>query len=416
MTAVNSGNDTITATWKTQTATEAVAVSNQNFSFLAPAANASIVVGLAQPITISWLTAGTGQTGTVNFTSSRGTLSAASAAVSGGALTSAVTISSTTAGPAIISATALNSSGVAVATAQVVVDFIATDPHSVSLQATPSTVPTQGQSTLTATVTDPTGNPVEGVTVGFTLSDPTGGSLSAASAVTTAQGLAVVTYTASTTSSTANGVSIQAQVQGFSVAPSTTTLTVGGQAVFLSLGTGNQLTANYSVTQYEMPYTVQAVDAAGNAVSGVSVTFSVQSIYYYTGLLDNYVNGSWLPADYKAGPCSPTTVNEYNGTINPIPPPVGVTPVVIAIPGSVVATDVGSAITSKVGTAAVNLIYPKDHAQWVVVALTATATVQGSQNSTTASFILPGLASDYTSQTTSPPGAVSPYGTSLTCY
>ena len=62
-----------------------------------------------------------------------------------------------------------------------------------------------------------------------------------------------------------------------------------------------------------------------------------------------------------------------------------------------------------------NLIYPKDHADWVAVRLTATATVQGSQSSTSVDFWLPGAAADYTSPTTSPPGPVSPYGQANTC-
>ena len=53
--------------------------------------------------------------------------------------------------------------------------------------------------------------------------------------------------------------------------------------------------------------------------------------------------------------------------------------------------------TPRRGTANVNLIYPKDHAYWVQVALTATATVAGTQNSTTATFWLPGAAADYAS-------------------
>jgi len=325
-----------------------------------------------------------------------------------------VTISSTTAGNAIISATALDTTNTVVATAQAPISFIATTPNAVSVQASPSTVPLQGQSTLTATVTDPTGNPVQGATVDFTLTDPTGGSLSAASGTTNAAGQAAVTYSASTGSSPANGVLVAVQVQGYSITNSTT-LTVGGQTVFLSLGTGNTISV-YSSTQYELPYTVQAVDAAGNGVNNVTVTFSVLATAYAMGQ-ENWNGTSWLPPAYTAaGWCTPTTVNEYNGVINPSPIPSGVTPVATNIPGSVAATDVGSASTGNGGTASVNLIYPKNHAYWVKVALTATATVSGTQNSTTANFILPGLASDYTSQSIAPPGQISPYGQSATCY
>lgn len=420
LTPINAGDDTITATWQGQSSTQKVSVSNQAFSITAPTAGANIVVGQTSPVTISWAASGAPVTsGTVYLTSSRGTLSASSSTVTNGALSTPVTISSTTAGPAIVSATAVDGSGNTVATAQVTIGFIATVPSSVSVQASPSAVPIKGQSTLTATVIDATGNPVQGKTVDFTLTDSTGGALSAPSAATNAQGTASVNYTASTGSSAPNGVVITVQVEGTAIS-STTTLTVGGQTVHLSFGTGNTITA-FSSTQYEMPYTVQAADAANNGVSNVTVTFSLQTTAYAPGYL--YWNGTdkfWEPT-YTAtnglfGFCSPTTVNEYNGVINPVPPPSGVTPVVTQIPGAVATTDVPSAITATGGSATVNLIYPKDHAYWVMVALTATATVSGTQNSITSSFVLPGASPDYNQQNVIPPGPISPYGQSTTCY
>ena len=84
-------------------------------------------------------------------------------------------------------------------------------------------------------------------------------------------------------------------------------------------------------------------------------------------------------------------------------------------PGLVASTDNGSQTTANGGTASVNIIYPKDHANWVAVKLTATATVSGTQSSTSSSFVLPGAASDFDTETVSPPGAISPYGTAGTC-
>jgi adhesin/invasin len=319
-----------------------------------------------------------------------------------------------------------------VATTQMTVQFVATTPATVSVQGTPSTVAVQGQSTITATVTDASGNPVYGAKVDFTLTDTTGGSLSSPSAQTTAQGQATVTYTASTTSSTPNGVSIAVKVEGTNVS-SATTLTVGGQTVFLSLGTGNTITPITPLvpTQYELPYTVQAVDAAGNGVSNVAVTFSIQSVSYETGIWDCPLGTctTWQQviaapagiADPKLVPgiggCKPTQVYELNGQIQTsVPNPVPSNYVLTSIPGNVAATDVGSAVTGTGGTAAVNIIYPRDHAMWVAVALTATATVEGTQNSTTATFFLPILAVDIGNPKVDPPGIISPYGESLTCY
>jgi adhesin/invasin len=264
-----------------------------------------------------------------------------------------------------------------------------------------------------------TGNPVQGATVEFTLTDTTGGSLSAGSAVTNASGQATVTYTAGSVSSTTNGVTIAVSVMGGTNPTNSTQLTVGGQTVFLSLGTGNTVGEGPNTqTQYELPYSVQAADASGAGISGVTVTFSVQAIQYYTGHMV-YNGALWAPVYAVPAPsgCSPVYVYEDNGVIeSPAPTPVPSNYVETLIPGSVATTDVSSAVTGTGGTASVNLIYPKDHAYWVQVALTATATVAGTQNSTTAEFILPGLSTDYTTQTIAPPGQVSPYGTSTTCY
>jgi hypothetical protein len=213
-----------------------------------------------------------------------------------------------------------------------------------------------------------------------------------------------------------------------------TTLTVGGQTVSLSLGTGNTITA-LSSTQYEMPFTVQAVDSAGHGVVGVTVDFSLQATGYFTGSFGDSCSvsattgavtcaGPWAPntlnsaglATYYVGPCIPTTVKEYNGVINPVTPPTGVTPVETNIPGSVASTDNSTVVTTTGGTAPVNIIYPKDHAYWVQVVLTATATVSGTQSSTSSTFVLPGLASDYDSTTVSPPGQISPYGNVGVCW
>lgn len=430
--AINSGTDTLTAAAAGLKAAQTVAVSNDSFTFTSPAANATVKIGTTETITIVWKSSGAPKVGqTVNFTATRGTLSAATATTAADGSAS-VTISSTRAGPSVISASA---SGVS---AEVIVDFISTTPNSIALQAAPTTVPTQGQATVTATVRDapPANNLVEGQTVNFALNDSTGGTLSAASAVTNAQGQASVTYTASSTTSATNGVVVTGTVQGTSITGSTS-LTVAGQTVFLSLGTGNIIHAPND-TQYELPYGVQAVDSSGNGVDGVTVTFSVASLGYGKGVL--VWNGTiWTPegtglfstepnftTDHANGiasliagldACNTEDPNndgieddDYNndfGAKQPGQP--------IIFPGQVVSTDVGSAVTANGGSAAVNLIYPKDHADWVAVRLTATATVQGSQSSTSVDFWLPGAAGDYNQSGTSPPGPVSPYGQANTC-
>jgi hypothetical protein len=244
--------------------------------------------------------------------------------------------------------------------------------------------------------------------------------LSVASATTNSQGQASTVYTASTTTSASNGIIISATVQGTAVTGSAS-LTVGGQTVFLSLGTGN-LINEFSITQYSLPYSVQAVDAAGNGVNNITVTFTVTSLGYIKGL--RYWSATtWATQTNTAASdpfayvlagvpgCRSEDLNN-NGVLDPGEDYNNNSKL---DPGLVVSTDVGSATTSNGGSAAVNLIYPRDHAYYVAVKLTATATVTGTQSSTSASFWLPGLAKDFNAQGTAPPGPTSAYGTAATC-
>ncbi|MGH8541938.1 MAG: hypothetical protein ACRETW_15725, partial [Stenotrophobium sp.] len=78
-------------------------------------------------------------------------------------------------------------------------------------------------------------------------------------------------------------------------------------------------------------------------------------------------------------------------------------------PGNVASIPSSVALDST-GTGQFNVIYPKDHAFWVQIFITATITVNGDQGTTTAVFEMPGLSSDYTNVAIPPPGIVSPYG------
>ncbi|MFZ0549553.1 MAG: Ig-like domain-containing protein [Steroidobacteraceae bacterium] len=424
VTAVNSGTDTITASAAGLQAAQTLSVSSDDFTFSTPAANANIDIATTATVTVNWKDSGqpVANGTSVSFAATRGTLSASSATTTNGS--ASVTISSTTAGPAVISAT--GSGGVS---GQVVVNFIATTPNSLSAQASPATIPTQSQSTITATVLDINGNLVEGQTVDFSITaDPTGGSLSAASAVTNYEGQASTVYSSTDTTSQLDGVHIVASIPGTTISNSSnpTELTVAAQTVFLSLGTGNTISqvtnSNGSKTQYSMPFTVQAVNSAGNPVTGVTVTFTVTPVGYIMGCL--IWNGSptgGTCADSAPVPDTPgswqitpdqLTSNTNSYTLD------GLTgcEATLTVPGQAVSTDVGSAVTGTNGTALVNLLYPESVATYVAATLTASATVQGTQNSASSTFWLPVLATDVGTETTAPPGPYSPYGdTATTC-
>jgi Bacterial Ig-like domain (group 1) len=421
-----SGNDTITATALGQSAQQAVSVSNQSFAFTAPAVSLQIPigqVGSAVPVTVKWLSGTTPQAGkTINFAATRGTFSATSAVTAADG-TATVMIYSTSAGPATISAADSTNA----VSAQVLVDFVATTPAAISMQASPTSVGLAGSSTITATLRDAQNNLVPNQTVNFSVSDVTQGSLSQATAITNGQGQASTLYTASTTASATSGVVITGVVQGTGLS-NTTTLTVGGQTVFLSLGTGNTIGV-YSATQYSQIYSVQAVDATGAGVPNIPITFTVKSLGYAKG---RWVVGTsaWTQSfSTLVGDPDVYTLNGINGCQSEDLNGNGILDVSGGStedyngngrldPGLVVSTAEvtgQSATTGSDGSAAVTLIYPKDHARWVAVELTATATVNGTQNSATATYWLPILSTDITDITVSPPGVNSPYGQATTC-
>ena len=459
VTAAVPGNDTITATAMGLSTTQAVAVSSQNFTFTAPAQNTNVPISAAQVVTLVWKNGGAPQANqTVTFSTTRGLFSnnmTTVAATTDATGTAQASLSSTTAGPAVVSATATGVS------AQLSLTFVATTPASIDLQANPATIQTQGQSTFTATVRDAQNNLVQGQTVDFQLTDQTGGSISVATAVTDPQGQAQTVYTATTTASTANGVQVTATVQGTAISKSAT-LTVGGQTVFLSLGTGNQIQQlpagcgqGAPCTEFSVPYTVQALDSRGNPVPGANVALTVHSLplppippaaqpppgynppvapnYTTTSVYGAYAKGLWV---WDTNITPNQWVQTAPPVASPIPSPVpsptycqnedvdatGIYSNSEDIngngkldPGDVATVSPGTITTDSTGSGTVNVIYPQDHAWWVQVILIATSTVNGTQASTNTVFWLPILASDITSQTPPPPGQTSPYGTATSC-
>ena len=425
LTATKSGADTVSAKALALTTSQDVSVSNQVFGITVPAANATINLGATQPVNVTWTSNGAPVANQpVTFAATRGTLSAQSATTNAQGVAT-VNISSNSGGPAIISAT-----GTGVSATQNVI-FVATAPNSISVQASPASISINGQSTITAIVRDVNNNLVEGQTVNFQLTDVTGGQLSFATATTDVEGVAQTVYTATSTPSTSNGVSVTATVQNTAIT-GMASLTVGGQTVFVKLNTGNTVSENANKTEFLMPWSVQTVDSAGHPVSNVPITLTVHSQRYITtpAPIDAYWKGtyhvcgtSWVQYNNNGGPdpgCATAApivgcLNEdqnltgiydpaedfnHNGKLDP-------GDVAVAVPGTLT--------TGSDGSAQFTVNYGEDYALWVQVNLTATATVQGTESTDEATFILPMLAIYLTTTTASPPGFISPYGTANNC-
>ncbi|MGH8462460.1 MAG: beta strand repeat-containing protein [Stenotrophobium sp.] len=201
----------------------------------------------------------------------------------------------------------------------------------------------------------------------------------------------------------------------------TVLLSVGGQSLRIVLGTGNTITA-LNTTQYQVPYSVLVTDPAGNPPpAGSVVTLVTNAIAYQKG--QEIYNGTlWVPVyavSCGSDPGCATTASfgcfnedhNLNGILDPGEDYNGNGQL---DPGTV--TTVPTSVTLDAnGTGQFNITYPKDRANWVQVFITAAITVNGNQGQTQQNFVLPGLSTDFTSQTVAPPGEFSPYGQASVC-
>ena len=426
--ASNGGTDTITATALGQTQTKPVSISTQDFT-IAVAGSSTVALNTPATVTVTWLNNGAPVAGQpVTFAATRGTVVPGTPVTTDAAGKASVTISSLGAGPSVI-----NASGTGVST-QLTLNFVADNPSQIALQAGPASVSVQGQSTITALVRDAANNLVQGATVTFQItSDPTNGGLSTATAVTDSQGSAQTLYTAGNTSSGANAVIITGTVSakgGGTSYSANTNLTVGGQTVFLSMGTGNTINSSGDAV-YQITYSIFAVDSGGAPLQNMPISVKILPVAYGKGAMGGCSGGGsyWVPV-YTTATNDPDAYNgltlcknedtDYTGNINSLGVVAGV-PVKDyntsgkLEPGNIAVVSPSSGTTDANGRLDVVVSYPKDHAYWVMESLVGSTTVQGTESSTTSTFVLPGALQDYQCSN-GPPGPISPYGSvGVTC-
>ena len=186
-----------------------------------------------------------------------------------------------------------------------------------------------------------------------------------------------------------------------------------------------------------------AIDSGGAPVQGVPVTVAILPVAYGKGILTCAAGAQyWAPAystlgtdphAYRGLKLCTNEDTDYTGNIasqDPVPAPSNCTDLTNNAsiaghlkdyncngkldPGNVAVVSPSSGNTDANGRLDVKITYPRDHANWVEVSLIASTIVQGTQSSTTSTFVLQGALSDYLC-TIGPPGAVSPYGIAATC-
>ena len=393
-----SATETLTATALGLSVSQNILVSSDVLRFDSPAAATEINLGANQALQVTSLPGGAALPGeNISFSTTRGTLSAATVATNGaGAAT--VTITSNNAGPATI--TASTASGLST---QLALEFVATTAANIELQADPFVLAPNEQSTITALVRDAQNNLVKNKLVTFSLQDVTNGQLSVGTATTDSQGRAQTFYTASNTTSANDGVVITGSVtQGAATFSDQVALTVARRELFITLGTGNQI-EEPNVAQYRVQYAVQVTDAQGAGVEGVTVNLSILS--------DRYMKGNWTPAltswqQNILQVCNDEDVNR-NGILDPTE---DFNSSGMLEAGNVATVSPGTVITDANGLSLVDITYPQEFARWVDVTLTASTTVAGTEFAEPNSFTLTILADDVNDINQSPPGQTSPYG------
>ena len=415
----STGTDNVTITSGGVTQSIAIAINSANFYISPVTSTSDFTVPTSANINACQIVrvwGGVGTSATVN--SSRGAIYSDSGCTT---TTNSVTLSSGSAfvyakssNPGVATLTATTASQTASGSLKFIAPLTGSDV--ISTQASPAVVgvnlgsSSANRSTITAVVRDAVGgNLVEGATVNFSIvTDPSGGSLSSASAVTGSNGTASVSFIPGATSTSLNGVAVRATIVGGSNGHSDVTLTVASTALRISAGTGNTVGTSGS-TLYTKQYAVLITDSSGNPVNGATVTASVVPTYYGKG--DQVWNGSTMWIINNRTWCANEDVDHNgiysvakdtngNGTLEPGNGAVNVT---------------SSTTTGTDGTAVITLTYTKDRARWINVDLIITGSVSGTETTYKASFVLQGLATDYTTETVSPPGEVSPYGTTLNC-
>lgn len=388
-TATRSGLDTLAVTALGVTSRATISVSSDEFRFVAPSTGTVIQIGVPQAVTVRFLSGGAPVAGaTVNFSTTRGMVSPA-VATTGADGQATTTVLSTSSGPANVVAQ--------VAGAQVTlpVVFVATSPASVILQANPGAVPpntagsTTNQATLQAIVRDAAGNPVAGRTVNFTaVVDGSNGIISPGSSVTDANGIAISQFIPGALTTQNNGVVIQASVPGTGIVGNAV-LTVSGQALFISIATGN-LIGNLDDNVYEKEFSVYVTDVNGAPAANRVVNLSVWADSYGKGTLSPPAAtggaGSW---SYSTTPtfCLNEDANR-NGILDPgendkvgdnangkLEPglPVAITPFVT---------------TAANGFATFTLRYGENFANWVTTTITARTLVGGTESVKTQQYFL----------------------------
>lgn len=370
-------------------------------AFNLTAAVEEIPVNTKQTVVLSWSADGIPQPGKIiHLSATRGKITVNG--VESGQVTTDSSgnanfeIESPTAGGTVVTAT----DNTTYLSTSLPLEYIATEPHYMNIQADPSLIASLGSSTILAQIRDVNDNPVKNQIVVFNLNDTVDGTLSSSKAETDSSGQASVVYTAGKTTSAKDGVVVTSHIEGATDITDTTSLTVGGKATRIVFGHDELLTENAPF--YTKALGVIVTDNAGNPVAGKKVDFTVQPTHYSKGVL--YFDDDMWKKD-SSDPVCPSEDLDSDGQLDDgedfnnsghLEPTHST-------------TITGNGTTDESGQVIVNITYPQNHAWWETVKITAQVTVDGTEYLERVTMNLHALNSDMTTEG-SPPNQYSPYG------
>lgn len=371
LTAVGGGTETLTGTASGATITKQIEVSGNDFTLAST--NSDIDLGASEIITVTWLVDGTPQaTQVLSVRTTRGTLNTPTVTTDA-AGQATFTITSNTAGTATI--TAETASGL---TTNLTREFVATTPSYLNSQSSPSLISPNKSSTIISKVRDANDNPVKNVKVNFNLTDTVNGQLSNSQAVTDSLGRAEVIYTAGDSSSALEGVKILTELQDFPVITDQVSLTVGGNALRIVLGSDENL--GEEGVFYKKTFGVIVTDSAGNPVKEQAVDFTIAATHYNKGYMvpglvawGSVITTVCPVEDFDHdGNLDIGEDENNNGTLEP----------------TQAATVTGTGVTDDQGKLTVEVVYLQSEAIWSIQRLTATTVVGGTEFVEHTSFLL----------------------------
>jgi len=316
--------------------------------------------------------------------------------------------------------------------------FFGDTPAALTMSTTSSRVNTRDKATIVAVVKDANGNAVKDTSVIFSSSNLAGGQLSSTTGETNSDGEVEVTFTAGTTATEQDEITVAAEVIGTNI-NNVVSLTVVEPVLNVTLGSSNVAELVGERTQYAVTYVVQVADGGGQALADAQVQLSIEPIQYWKGWLslvdemgmtqsqapdpDTWSPYVWSRHAHSTILCPGEDSNgnrildvgednNGNGSLDPQDPAI-----IAAVVSDELATLENDGIlrTDETGSGYFRVVFPVTNASWSHVTIVARAQALGVEATDSLKWRMRTDSSQQNPSNANPVNLFSPYGTDLDC-